>query len=137
MTDTMKTIKEIMKNRGYTQRDVALIIGVSETSMSRWMKGNRTPNIRIIERIAKAIGFDIVLKHRMDDTGGVGCCFETGAERKKRLKEHVETLKEMRQTMLNDENWEYMERLIEACTAGAMAIQRIIKEDFGESEDKE
>ena len=61
MTDTMKTIKEIMKARGYTQRDVALTIGVSETSVSRWMKGNRNPSIRIVERIAKAIGFDIVL----------------------------------------------------------------------------
>ena len=61
----------------------------------------------------------------------------TDTERKERLKRHVETLKEMRQTMLNDENWESMKRLIEACTAGAMAIQRIIKEDFGESEDAE
>lgn len=61
----------------------------------------------------------------------------TDTERKERLKEHVEALKEMRQMMLNDENWEYMKRLIEACTSGAMAIQRIIKEDFGESEDKE
>ena len=51
------------------------------------------------------------------------------AERKERLKGHVETLKEMRQTMLNDENWENMNRLIEACTSGAMAIQRIIKEE--------
>ena len=72
MTETMKTIKKIMRARGYSQRDVALIIGVAETSMSRWMNGSRTPNIRIVERIAKAIGFDIVLKHRMDDTGGVG-----------------------------------------------------------------
>lgn len=61
----------------------------------------------------------------------------TDAERKERLKRHVETLKEMRQTMLDDENWESMRRLIEACTAGAMAIQRVIREDFGESEDKE
>ena len=58
----------------------------------------------------------------------------TEAERRERLEEHVETLKEMRQVMLNDENWEYMKRLIEACIAGAMAIQRVIREDFGESE---
>lgn len=58
----------------------------------------------------------------------------TDTERKERLEGHVEALKEMRKVMLNDENWESMKRLIEACTAGAMAIQRIIKEDFGESE---
>lgn len=61
----------------------------------------------------------------------------TDTERKERLQGHVETLKEMRQTMLNDENWESMKRLIEACTAGAMAIQRIIKEDFGEQENED
>lgn len=63
------------------------------------------------------------------------CC--TDAERKERLKGHVETLKEMRQVILNDVNWVNMKRLIEACTAGAMAIQRIIKEDFGEQENED
>ena len=61
----------------------------------------------------------------------------TEAERKAKLEERVKTLKEMRDVMLNDENWEYMKRLIEAVTAGAMAIQRIIKEDFGEDNSNE
>lgn len=61
----------------------------------------------------------------------------TEAERKAKLEERVKTLKEMRNVMLADEHWENMKRLIEAVTAGAMAIKRIIKEDFGESEDEE
>ena len=61
----------------------------------------------------------------------------TDTERKERLKGHVETLKEMRNIMLKDENWEKMKRLIEACTSGAMAIQRIIKEDFEEQENED
>ena len=61
----------------------------------------------------------------------------TDTERKAKLEERVKTLKEMRDVMLAGEHWESMKRLIEACTAGAMAIQRIIKEDFGESEDAE
>lgn len=55
--------------------------------------------------------------------------------KKQRLESHIEALHDMRQVMLADENWENMKRLIEACTAGAMAIKRIIREDFGESED--
>ena len=55
--------------------------------------------------------------------------------RKRKLEKHVEMLKEMRNAVLKDENWENMKRVIEALTAGAMAIQRIIEEDFGESED--
>lgn len=61
----------------------------------------------------------------------------TDAERKAKLEERVKTLKEMRDVMLNSEQWESMKRLIEAVTAGAMAIQRVIQEDFGESEDAE
>ena len=61
----------------------------------------------------------------------------TDAERKAKLEERVKTLKEMRNVMLADEHWESMKRLIEAVTAGAMAIQRIIKEDFGEENSNE
>lgn len=60
----------------------------------------------------------------------------TEAERKAKLEERVKTLKEMRDVMLNSENWKSMKRLIEACTAGAMAIQRIIKEDFGGNDER-
>ena len=59
----------------------------------------------------------------------------TDTERRERLEEHVETLKEMRQVIINDANWVNMKRLIEACTAGAMAIQRIIREDFEEGDE--
>lgn len=52
--------------------------------------------------------------------------------KKRHLEEHIQSLHDMRDVMLSDKNWENMERLIEACTAGAMAIQRIVKEDFKE-----
>lgn len=55
--------------------------------------------------------------------------------RKQRLESHIEALHDMRQVMLADEHWENMKRLIEACTSGAMAIKRIIKEDFGEGDE--
>lgn len=57
--------------------------------------------------------------------------------KKRHLEEHIQNLQDMRDVMLNDENWENMGHLIEACTAGAMAIKRVIKEDFGESEGAE
>ena len=46
---------------------------------------------------------------------------------------NIEALREMREAMLNDENWENMTRLIDAVTAGAFAIDRINREDFGEA----
>ena len=53
-------------------------------------------------------------------------------ERKARLENHVRVLQKMRNVMLEDENWESLKPEIEAVTTGGMAIQRIIKEDFGE-----
>jgi len=55
---------------------------------------------------------------------------------KRRLEANIEALKDMRDVMLSQENWECMTRLIDACTAGAMAIQRIIEEDFGGNQDE-
>lgn len=60
----------------------------------------------------------------------------TDMARKRRLEANIEALKDMRDVMLSQENWECMTRLIDACTAGAMAIQRIIKEDFGGNDER-
>lgn len=69
MTNTMKSIKALMKQRGYSQRYLALIIGVGEDSMSRWMHGNRTPNIRKVEDMAHALGYEVVLLKKEDRYG--------------------------------------------------------------------
>ena len=71
-----------------------------------------------------------------------GCKGEEGrmTEEEKLIKDsrlkHIEALKEMRDMMLNDENWENMKRLIEAVTAGAFALARLNKGDFGEVDDE-
>lgn len=56
-------------------------------------------------------------------------------ERKNKLERHVKTLKAMREVVIKDENWESMKSIINALTAGAMAIQRIIREDFEEGDE--
>ena len=59
---------------------------------------------------------------------------ETRAEVKAHRLEHIKALREMREIMLESENWENMDRFIRAVTVGAMAIERLNKEDFGEYE---
>lgn len=46
-------------------------------------------------------------------------------ETKERREHQVECLKRMRQMMLDSENWENMKNLIEAVTAGGMALQTL------------
>ena len=43
--------------------------------------------------------------------------------REERIKQQIQALAEMRDMMLNSENWENMTRLIDACVAGGMALQ--------------
>ena len=54
------------------------------------------------------------------------------AETKKHREEAIGALKEMRDMMLESENWESMMRLIDAVTMGAFAISRLNEIDFGE-----
>ena len=62
-------------------------------------------------------------------------------ETKKHREEAIETLKEMRDMMMNSEDWESLLRLVDAVTLGAFAIARLNEIDYGvepqESEDKE
>ena len=62
---------------------------------------------------------------------------EEDKELKARREGHIQALKEMRDTMLESENWEHLKRLIDAVTAGAFAIARLNKIDFGEEESED
>ena len=56
------------------------------------------------------------------------------AQTKERREKHVKALQEMRQIMLESENWENLKDFIEAVTAGGMALQRLNKIDFPEED---
>lgn len=55
-------------------------------------------------------------------------------ETKKHREEAIEALREMREAMLKDDNWENMMRLVNAVTLGAFAIQRLNEIDYGKGE---
>ncbi len=56
---------------------------------------------------------------------------EKEVETRQHREDAIQALKEMRDMMLNDENWESMKRLIDAVTMGAFAISRLNEIDFG------
>lgn len=56
-------------------------------------------------------------------------------ETKKHREEAIDTLKEMRDMMMNDDNWENMLRLVDAVTMGAFAIARLNEIDYGEDDE--
>ncbi len=56
----MKTVfttrlKQSINERGLTQRMLATLIGTTEQSVSRWARGNRTPDVEALYKMCKAL----------------------------------------------------------------------------------
>ena len=49
-------MSELMKNNGLSQKELAAKAGVTESAMSYYVKGERTPRSDVLARIAKALG---------------------------------------------------------------------------------
>lgn len=56
---------------------------------------------------------------------------EKEVETRQHREDAIQALKEMRDMMMNSDNWENMMRLIDAVTMGAFAIARLNEIDFG------
>lgn len=53
--DNAKRIKELLKNNDMSQKELAKIIGTTEASISRYIRGHRTPKLPIAIKMAKAL----------------------------------------------------------------------------------
>lgn len=61
MTETMQTIKDLMRLQNISQRDMAEKVGVAEATMSRWMNGTRNPDIQYVEKMAEVLGRSLIV----------------------------------------------------------------------------
>lgn len=55
MTAFSERISELMKRYSLNQKDLAAKVGVTESAMSYYVKGERTPRSDVLTRIAKAL----------------------------------------------------------------------------------
>ena len=65
-----KALKSMRTQRDLTQVRLAEAIGVSTFTLIRWERGERTPDGAFLEKLAKAMGYWLVL-----DTEGTWNCF--------------------------------------------------------------
>lgn len=50
-----KKIQKLRKNQGHTQEKLAEIIGISRAHMGHLEQGIKTPSLRLLEKIARAL----------------------------------------------------------------------------------
>ena len=60
MTEIVKRLKAISQDQDITQRELAKRMDTTETSVSRWFNGSRTPNAKNIEQ-------DVTIRYRNND----------------------------------------------------------------------
>ena len=54
-----KFIAQCRKEKGYTQAQLAELLGVSNKSISRWENGNTMPDISLYEPLCKALDIEV------------------------------------------------------------------------------
>lgn len=55
MTETGRHISELLKDRNMTQKQLAELVGVTESALSHYIKGDRIPSGDILANIACAL----------------------------------------------------------------------------------
>ncbi|MBQ9046674.1 MAG: helix-turn-helix transcriptional regulator [Solobacterium sp.] len=73
MTTWVEKVKKAMTEKGMNQKELAKYSGITEPSVSRYLKGERTPRIDIITNFAKVLDLDI---NELLDTHSVHSAYE-------------------------------------------------------------
>ena len=63
MSNVRETLQDNLifysKVKGVSQKDMAIALGVSQAAVSHWFKGDNSPNIEIVAKIADILGIRI------------------------------------------------------------------------------
>lgn len=56
---TAGTVRSMREKRGYTQKQLADLLCVSDKAVSKWETGKGLPDVSLIEPLAKALGISV------------------------------------------------------------------------------
>lgn len=59
MSNLPAKLRAALEKRGITQRDLAELIPMNESTVSLWLSGARTPRMKNLERLAQALGIEM------------------------------------------------------------------------------
>jgi transcriptional regulator with XRE-family HTH domain len=122
-----------MYHRGLTQAQLARSVGVADTQISRWRRGQVVPTVQYLQRLADTFGID---RLTLDQLVGLPVAQAPGTGREPELEAelqaHQARLREVMQRRLPRTMWQ---AYVEACVAlaeglGAQAT-RAVRESLG------
>src|SRR6184192_537667 len=108
-----------MHHRGLTQAQLARSVGVADTQVSRWRRGQVVPTVQYLQRLADTFG---VQRVTLDQLVGlpVAQAPGLGPEREAELQAHQARLRKVMQERLPREMWR---AYTEACVALAEGLK--------------
>jgi transcriptional regulator with XRE-family HTH domain len=121
-----------MHTRGLSQAQLARTVGVADTQVSRWRRGQVVPSVQYLQRLADAFGVERITLDRLvglpvaqaDEAGGDP---ETEAE----LQAHQARLREVLQQRLPRSMWRaYMEACVALADGLSGSARRIVRESM-------
>lgn len=131
-----------MRSRGLTQAQLARSVGVADTQISRWRRGQVVPSVQYLQRLADTFGVERITLDELvglpvaqaREAGKKGADPELEAE----LQAHQARLRETMQTKLPRQMWR---AYVEACVALAdglgISTRRALREQLQQSADDE
>ena len=63
-------LAELLQEKGYTQKELANMAGVTEAAVSHYIKGDRIPRASVLKRIADALGTSVDYLMNGNETDG-------------------------------------------------------------------
>jgi len=122
-----------MHNRGLTQAQLARSVGVADTQISRWRRGQVVPTLQYLQRLADTFGIE---RMTLDQLVGLPVAQAPGGESgvepevEAELQAHQARLRAVMQTRLPRSMWR---AYVEACVALADGLSTSAKRVVSES----
>jgi transcriptional regulator with XRE-family HTH domain len=120
-----------MSARGLTQAQLARSVGVADTQVSRWRRGQVVPTVQYLQRLADAFGVE---RMTLDQLVGLPVAQAQTEQRdpevEAELQAHQARLRQVMQKRLPREMWR---AYVEACVALAEGLRSSTRRVVGES----
>ena len=120
-----------MHSRGLTQAQLARSVGVADTQISRWRRGQVVPTLQYLQRLADTFGID---RMTLDQLVGLPVAQAPGGEPgvepevEAELQAHQARLRAVMQTRLPRSMWQ---AYVEACVALAEGLSTSVRTGIG------